>query len=126
MSWLNHQLFLLQEDVTGALAHREAAVYFSLFSDSIFPYHLCITHRHEPPLNGVLHERLEAETMATNSVHMSIKWTYGDIIVLFHVMHETYQKKYFLTDRTINEVLHQQLRVVFLCSTVMSALMVIN
>jgi hypothetical protein len=43
----------------------------------------------------------------------SIEWTYGDVIVLFHVLHETYQKKYFLPDRTINEVLHQQLRVVF-------------
>ena len=28
-------------------------------------------------------------------------------------LHETYSKKYFLPDRTINEVLHQQLRVVF-------------
>jgi hypothetical protein len=52
MSWLNHQLLLLQEDVTAALARGEAAVYFSLFSDSIFPYHLCITHKHEPPLGG--------------------------------------------------------------------------
>jgi hypothetical protein len=101
------------EDVSVALARGEAVVYFILFSDSIFPCHLCITHKHEPPLGGVLHERLEAENMATNSVHMSIKWTYGDIIVLFHVMHEIYQKKYFLPDCTINEVLHQQLRFVF-------------
>jgi hypothetical protein len=113
MSWLNHQLLLLQEDVTEALANGEAAVYFSLFSDSIFPYHLCITHKHEPPLGGILHERLVAENKATNSIRTSIEWTYGDVIVLFHVLHETYQKKYFLPDRTINEVLHQQLRVVF-------------
>jgi len=90
MSWLNHQLLLLQEEVTAALARGEAAVYFSLFSDSIFPYRLCITHKHEPPLGGELHERLEAENMATNSVRTSIEWTYGDIIVLFHVLHETY------------------------------------
>jgi hypothetical protein len=52
MSWLNHQLLLLQENVTVALACGKAAVYFSLFSDRIFPYHLCITHKHEPPLGG--------------------------------------------------------------------------
>jgi hypothetical protein len=81
----------------------------------------------EPPLGGELHEMLEAENMATNSVRTSIQWTYGDIIVLFHVMHETYSKKYFLPDRTINDVLHQQLRVVFfIYTTAMSALMVIN
>jgi len=51
--------------------------------------------------------------MATFSVRTSIKWMHSDIIVLFHVMHETYSKKYFLPDCTINEVLHQQLRVVF-------------
>jgi hypothetical protein len=43
MSWLNTQLLLLQEEVTAALARGEDAVYFALFSDSIFPYHLCIT-----------------------------------------------------------------------------------
>jgi hypothetical protein len=43
---------------------------------------------------------------------MSIEMKYGDVIILFHVLHETYQKKYFLPDRTINEVLHPQLRVV--------------
>jgi hypothetical protein len=53
MSWLNHQLLLLQEEVTAALACGEATAHFSLFSDSIFPYHLCITHKHEPPLGGV-------------------------------------------------------------------------
>ncbi len=41
MSWLNHQLLLLQEDATAALAQGEADIYFSLFSDSIiFPNHL--------------------------------------------------------------------------------------
>ncbi len=61
MSWVNTQLLLLQDEITAALARGEDAVYFALFSDSIFPYHLCITHRHEPPLGGVLHQRLEAE-----------------------------------------------------------------
>jgi hypothetical protein len=85
MAWLNHQLLLLQENVTAALACGKAAVYFSLFSDSIFPYHLCITHKHKPLLGGVLHERLEAENMATNCVRTSIKWMYGDIIILCQV-----------------------------------------
>jgi hypothetical protein len=54
--------------MTQALAQGEDAVYFVLFSDSIFPYHLCITQRHEPPLNGVLHESLEAENNTMNSI----------------------------------------------------------
>ena len=113
MSWVNTQLLLLQDNVTQALARGEDAAYFALFSDSIFPYLLCITHRHEPPLGGVLHQRLEAENLATNSVRTSIEWTYGDVVVLFHVLHSKYNKKYFLPDRTINQLLHQQLRVVF-------------
>ncbi len=88
-------------------------LYFSLFSDSIFPYHQCITHRHEPPLHGELPDRLEEENKATNSVRTSIEWTYGDIIVLFRVLESKYQKKYYLPDRTINQVLHKQFRVVF-------------
>jgi len=67
VSWLIHQLLLLQEDVTAAFAHGKA--------------------------------------------RKSIEWMYGDNIVLFHVMHETYSKNYFLPDCTINKVLHQQLRV---------------
>jgi hypothetical protein len=43
MSWVNTQLLMLQEEVTAALARGEDVVYFALFSDSIFPYHLCIT-----------------------------------------------------------------------------------
>ncbi len=70
MSLLNHQLLLLQEEVTQALAQGEDAVYFVLFSDSIFSYHLYIIHIHESPLGGVLHLRLEAENLATNSVRM--------------------------------------------------------
>jgi hypothetical protein len=86
------------------LTHGKAAVYLSLFSDSFFPYHLCITHKHEPPLGGVLHEKLEAENMASNSVCTSIKWRHGDIIILFHVMHETYNMKCFLPDCMIYDV----------------------
>jgi hypothetical protein len=40
MSWLNHQLLVLQEELTVALACGKATFYFSLFFDSIFPYHL--------------------------------------------------------------------------------------
>jgi hypothetical protein len=76
MSWLNHQLLLLQKDVTAELAHSEAAVYFTLFFGSIFPYHLYITHKHKPLLGGVLYERLEAKNMATNIVGTSIKYIY--------------------------------------------------
>jgi hypothetical protein len=38
----------------------------------------------------VSHKRLEAENKATNSIWTSIEWTYGDVIILFHVMHETH------------------------------------
>ncbi len=82
------------------------AMYYALFSDSIFPYHACITHHHRPPLHGVLPERLKMENFATNSICVSIGWTYGDVIVLFHVLHSHYQKKYCLPDRLINQVIH--------------------
>jgi hypothetical protein len=83
-------LLLLKKEVTEELAQGGDAVYFALFSDSIIPYHLCITHRHKPPLNGELHQRLEAENLTTNSAQTSIEWTYGDAIVLFHVLHLKY------------------------------------
>ncbi len=72
MSWLNSQLMLIQEHVTQARARGEEVLYFSHFSDSIFPYHQCITHRHEPPLHGELPARLEEENKATNSIRTSI------------------------------------------------------
>jgi len=77
-------------------------------------------------LGGVLHERLEAENMATNSVRAAMEWTNSGIIILSHVMHETDSKKFFIPDLMINEVLHQQLRVVFFIYNCLSALMVIN
>ncbi len=93
-----------------ARARGEEVMYYALFSDSIFPYHhACITHRHEPPLLGVLPESLKMENFATNSIRVSIEWTYGDVIVLFHVLHLRYQKKYFLPDCLINQVMEQQL-----------------
>jgi hypothetical protein len=76
MSWLNSQLMLIQEHITQARARGDDVVYFAL----IFPYHQFITHRHEPPLHGELPDRLEEESKATNSISMSIEWTYGNVI----------------------------------------------
>jgi hypothetical protein len=109
MSFLNTQLMLMQEHITEARARGEEVMYYALFSDSIFSYHACITHCHEPPLHGVLPERLAMENFATNSIRVSIEWTYGDVIILFHVLHSRYQKKYFLPDFSINQVMAQQL-----------------
>jgi hypothetical protein len=113
ISWVNIQLLLLQDEVTQALAQGEDAVYFALFTHSIFPYHLCITYCHQPSLGGVLPERLKSQNLTMDSVRTSIEWTYGDIIVLFHVFYSKYDKEYFLLDCKINEVLHQQLCDVF-------------
>jgi hypothetical protein len=53
------------------------------------------------------------ENFVTDSIHVSIEWAYGDVIVLFHILHLHYQEKYFLPDRSINQVMAQQLRVIF-------------
>ncbi len=57
--------------MTQALAQGEDAVYFALFSDSIFPFHLCITHRHEP---SSVAQEVGSKKPATDSVQTSIEW----------------------------------------------------
>jgi hypothetical protein len=92
MSWVNTQPLLLQGHVRQAIANGENAMDYSLFSDNVFPYHLCVTHKHEPPLGGELDDRLHLENVATNSCRTSIKWTYGDVIILYHVMDVKYNE----------------------------------
>jgi hypothetical protein len=57
MSCVHTQLLLLQEHVKQAVGNSESTIYFALFSNSVFPYHLCVTHKHEPPLGGELDVR---------------------------------------------------------------------
>jgi hypothetical protein len=96
-----------------ARANGELVLYFSLFGDGIFPYLQCITHRHQPPLRGQLGDRQNAENNAMNSIRTSAEWPYETVTTLFHIMRSKHNKKFLLQDRLLNEVLHQQLRVVF-------------
>jgi hypothetical protein len=77
MCWVNTQLLLLQKHVTHAIANGQNATYFVLFSDSISPSHLYVTHKHEPPLGGVLDESLHLENVPTNSCRTSTSHTLG-------------------------------------------------
>jgi hypothetical protein len=47
-----------------------------------------------------------------NSLRTSVEWPYGDIIILFHIMQNKHNKKYFLPTGLLNVALHQQFRVV--------------
>jgi hypothetical protein len=113
MSWMNEHLMALQPEVAELRAQGEQIFFFSLFGDRIFPYLQCITHAHEAPLGGVLARRLELENLAMNSLRTSVEWPYGDITVLFQIMQNKHQKKYFLPNGLLNVSLHQQFRVVF-------------
>jgi hypothetical protein len=74
---------------------------------------MCITHAHEAPLGGRLTDHAYAEKRAMNSLRTSVEWLYGDVVVLFHVMQNKYEKKYFLSNGLVNLTLHWQFRVVF-------------
>ena len=113
LSDLNRHLMALQPEITLARANGELVLYFSLFGDGFFPYLQCITHRHQPPRRGQLGDRQNAENNAMNSIRTSAEWPYETVTSLFHIMRSKHNKKFLLQDRLLNEVLHQQLRVVF-------------
>jgi hypothetical protein len=54
MSWWNEHLIVIQPEIAERRANGDNILFFSLFSDRIFPYLMCITHAHEDPLGGVL------------------------------------------------------------------------
>ncbi len=113
MSWLNEHLIALQPEIVERRAQGDNILFFSLFRDRIFPYLLCIKHAHEAPLGGELPPWLAEENLAMNSPCTSVEWPYGDIIVLFHIMQNKHNKKYFLPTGLLNVTLHQQFRVMF-------------
>jgi len=64
---------------------------------------MCITHAHEVPLGGQLTDCMYAEKKAMSSLWSSIKWPFGDVIVLFHVMQSKYEKIFFLSTGLLNQ-----------------------
>jgi hypothetical protein len=110
---LNEHLVALQPEIAERRAKGENILFFSLFGDKIFPYLVCFTHAHEAPVGGELPPWLSAENLAMNSLQTSVEWPYGDIIVLFHILQNKDNKKYFLPTGLLNVALHQQFQVVF-------------
>ncbi len=106
MSCLNEHLVMLQPETAAAQANGEHILFFSLYGDKIFPYLQCITHALEAPIG----ERLKV--LAMNSLQTSVEWPYGDITVLFHIMHSKHHKIYLSTG-LLNTKLHQQFYIVF-------------
>jgi len=44
---------------------------------------------------------------------MSAEWPYKSITNLFHVLHSKYNKQFLGYNRTVNDIIHKQLSVVF-------------
>jgi hypothetical protein len=48
---------------------------------------------HEAPIGGQLPPHQRVEVLAMNSLRISVEWPYGDITVLFQIMHSMHHKK---------------------------------
>jgi hypothetical protein len=75
---------------------------------------LLLYHRHLSLLhNNNFLFLLDSMFMNIEPEDTSVEWPYGDITVLFHIMHSKHRKKYFLSTGLLNTMLHQQFCVVF-------------
>ncbi len=82
LSDLGNHLIALNPETTLARGDGELALYYSLFGDGIFPYLQCITHRHQPPLIGLLGDHKNAENIAMDSIHITAEWPYETVTTL--------------------------------------------
>jgi hypothetical protein len=60
-----------------------------------------------------LTHHVDAENWAMNSFFTSVEWSYGDVIVLLHIMQSRYEKRYLLPAGSLNQTLHHQFHIVF-------------
>jgi hypothetical protein len=112
-SELNQHLIDLQEEIKQAQERGEQVLYFSLYGNAIFPLLHCITHRHRAPIGRQLNARQIAEDTGMSQIRTSAEWPYETITNLFHVLHSKYNKHFLRRDRTVNDIIHKQLRVLF-------------
>jgi hypothetical protein len=102
-----------QEEVMQAREWGEQLLYFSLYGDGIFPILHCITRQHRAPIGGQLTVWQIAEDMAISRLRMSAEWLYETATNLFHILNWKYNKHILQRNRTVNDIIQKQLRVVF-------------
>jgi len=93
LSGLNGHLIALQPNIEHEWAFGLESLYYSVYTDSIFPFHECVTHQHEPPVCGVLLEREVVENHTMSAMWNSVEWPYGGVTILFHIMQSKYYCK---------------------------------
>ena len=114
LSGLNGHLIALQPNIEHEWALGLESLYYSVYTDSIFPFHECVTHQHEPPVCGVLLEREVVESHTMSAMWNSVEWPYGGVTILFHIMQSKYYCKQLLNcNRIRNYTVLKQFCVVF-------------
>jgi hypothetical protein len=113
MSQLNHYMIDCQDEVTQARQQGEDLFYYSFYGDGIFPILHCITRRHRAPIGGQLTVRQIAKDTAMSRLRTSAELPYETVTNLFHILHSKYNKHFLRRNRTVNDIIHKQLRVVF-------------
>jgi hypothetical protein len=114
LKYLNVDMTRLQPEVMQARQHGEDILYYSLFSDAIFPLLNCITGRHRQPLQGDLNVREEAENALMRRIRSSAEWPYETAMNLFHNLESKYNKYLLGHNREPNLVVGQQLHVLLI------------
>jgi hypothetical protein len=112
-SELNQHMMDLQGEITQARERGEQVLYFSFYGDAISPILHCITRRHRAPIGGQLTAWQIAEDTGMSQIRTSAEWPYETVTNLFHVLHSKYNTHFLRRDRTVNDIIHKQLKVVF-------------
>ncbi len=112
-SELNQHMIDLQEEIMQAREQGEQILYFSFYGDAIFPILHCITRRQRATIGGQLTARHIAEDRGMSQIRTSAEWPYETVTNLLHVLHSKYNKHFLRRNRTVNDIIHKQLRVVF-------------
>jgi hypothetical protein len=112
MSQLNQHMIDCQDDVMQAREQGDQLLYYSFYHDGIFLILHCIARRHRAPIGGQLTVRQIAEDTAMLQLRTSAEWPYEMVTNLFHILHSKYSKHFLHCNRTVNDIIHKQLRVV--------------
>jgi len=113
MSQLNQHMIDCQDEVTQAQEQGEHLFYYSFYVNCIFPILHCITRCYRAPIGGQLTVRQIAKDTAMSRLRTSAEWPYETVTNLFHILHSKNNKHFLRRNRTVNDIIHKQLKVVF-------------
>jgi hypothetical protein len=113
MSQLNQHMIDCQDEVTQGREQGEQLLYYSFYGDGIFPFLYCITRRQRAPIGGQLTVRQIVKDTAMLQLGTYAEWPYETVTYLFHILHCKYSKHFLCHNRTVNDIIHKQHRVVF-------------